>query len=110
MIFSGVVRVTTYEGGRDVEREYRGGQLITIPPHVPHIFRFVNDTVMAEWWDADFEARYYMPYRKRVDAALRRATEQANAKEGGPGARTTSTRTPSDHVSAPTGRRRGGML
>ena len=35
------------------------------------IFPLLNDTVMAEWWDGAFEARYYRPYRKGVDRALR---------------------------------------
>ena len=74
MIFSGRVMVTTREHGKDVSRMYHGGQLVVIPAHVPHIFHFLNDTVMAEWWDGAFEARYYRPYRKRVDRALRDAT------------------------------------
>ena len=76
MVFSGHCRVTTRERGHDVTRDYYGGQFIVIPAHTPHIFRFVNDTVMAEWWDADgFEARYFKPYRQIVDAALEEVTQ-----------------------------------
>lgn len=72
MMFSGHARVTTREWGRDVKREYVGGQLIVIPENVPHIFHFLNKTVMAEWWEGGhFEARYYRPYRQIVDDNLR---------------------------------------
>ena len=71
MLFAGSVRVTTRERERDVVREYQAGQLVVIPANVPHIFEALSDTVMAEWWDGPgFEARYYLPYRSEVDAAL----------------------------------------
>ena len=72
MIFEGAVAVTTRESGVDVERRYAAGELVVIPANVPHMFRFLNRTVMAEWWDGGrFETRYYSKYRKQVDAALR---------------------------------------
>lgn len=71
MIFEGLVRVTTRENGRDVEREYGAGDLVIVPANTPHIFKAVNRTVMAEWWrGGSFEARYYRPYRKQVDEDL----------------------------------------
>lgn len=81
MIFSGKVRVTTRERGRDVEREYTAGELVVIPAHVPHIFTFLNDTVMAEWWYTDFETRYYKPYRAKVDSALHDAAGGGGSDE-----------------------------
>ena len=81
------VRLTTHEGGRDVEREYRSGELVVIPPHVPHLFLFLNHTVMAEWWSppGPFEARYYAPYRSAVDLAVghKERGVRAAAKHGG---------------------------
>ncbi len=63
-----------------VRREYGPGSLIEIPANVPHIFEFINDTVMAEWWpDAAFEARYYKPYRAKVDSA-NAAMEEASLR------------------------------
>ena len=64
-------QVTTREAGRNIMREYRSGSLIVIPPYVPHIFTFLNKTIMAEWWGAAnenkaFNAQYYQPYRDRV--------------------------------------------
>jgi len=74
MVFRGSVAVTTREAGRDVVRRYESGDLVVIPAHVPHIFSFLNDTVMAEWWDGPFGAKYYRPYRQRVDEVMRRMT------------------------------------
>ena len=77
-IFSGRVAVTSREGGRDVRREYGAGDFIALPAHTPHLFEFLNHTVMAEWWEhvsdrgEPFEARYYTPYRQRISAAMLR--------------------------------------
>ena len=88
LIFAGRVAVTTRERGRDVRREYVSGSLIELPPNVPHIFDFLNDTVMAEWWpDAGFEARYYRPYRRRVDRANAAIQEVARTRTLGRGGR-----------------------
>lgn len=74
MLFDGQCSLTTREGARDVVREYGRGDLIVIPANTPHMFRFRNHTVMAEWWDLPggepFEARYYAPYRRVVDHGL----------------------------------------
>ena len=51
MIFAGLVKVTTRERGRNVVRTYRGGDLCIIPAYTPHIFSFLNRTIMAEWWE-----------------------------------------------------------
>lgn len=67
--------MTTREGGRDREQEYGAGQLIVIPKNVPHIFHFLNQTVMAEWWTEPFETRYYTPYRSIVEHSLRAMRE-----------------------------------
>ena len=70
MLWMGSMQVTTRERGVDVNRTYTAPAFIIIPAHVPHIFRSLNKTVMAEWWDDAFEARYFKPYRSVVDAAL----------------------------------------
>ena len=85
MIFEGRVRVTLRRRGRDVQREYGGGEFVAIPANVPHIFEFLNRTVMAEWWDGDgyFETRFYTPYRQRVDAALQARTRAHRRRSSG---------------------------
>lgn len=70
-VLSGRIRVTTRERGRDVVREYGPGDSLAIPAHVPHMFEFLEDAALIEYWDGPFEARYYRPYRERVDALLR---------------------------------------
>ncbi len=65
-IFSGEAQLTTLEYGADVNRRYGAGDHIVIPENTPHLFAFMNDTVMAEWWEGDFDCKYYTPYRDLV--------------------------------------------
>ncbi|GJP46967.1 hypothetical protein CLOM_g6202 [Closterium sp. NIES-68] len=56
-------------GGGEEVKEYDGRlNVITIPPRVPHMFHFLEDNLMIEWWDCDFQAWYYRPYRDIVAA------------------------------------------
>jgi len=43
---------------------------ISIPAGQPHIFHFLRDTLMIEWWDGEFSAEYYKPYRDIVEKSL----------------------------------------
>eukprot|EP00307_Rebecca_sp_RCC1486_P012753 CAMPEP_0119414190 /NCGR_PEP_ID=MMETSP1335-20130426/6627_1 /TAXON_ID=259385 /ORGANISM="Chrysoculter rhomboideus, Strain RCC1486" /LENGTH=174 /DNA_ID=CAMNT_0007439051 /DNA_START=32 /DNA_END=556 /DNA_ORIENTATION=+ len=70
-VLSGRIRVTTREHGRDIAREYGEGESLAIPAHVPHMFEFLEESTILEYWDGPFEARYYRPYREQVDAATR---------------------------------------
>lgn len=40
---------------------------------VPHLFEFLEDNYMVEWWDCDFRAWYYQPYRDRISRAFEAA-------------------------------------
>ena len=60
---------TLQRDGTTHRHTYTAPALITIPPYVPHVFEFLDDTVLAEWWDGPFEAWYYHPYRAKVDEA-----------------------------------------
>ncbi|MEI6378316.1 MAG: hypothetical protein WCO55_01525 [Candidatus Falkowbacteria bacterium] len=40
---------------------------IVIKPHVPHLFNFLEDSVMIEKWDKPFDAWFYKPYRELID-------------------------------------------
>lgn len=74
VVLSGLVHV--YMTARD-DPDF-GGKVVTlqphtllvIPPEVPHLFRFDEDTVMLEWWDGPFEATYYEPYRAIVEGRV----------------------------------------
>ena len=70
-VFEGKVQVWTLQpDGSTQKRTYGPNQYVSIPPYVPHIFYFLQDTVVAEWWEENrFYAWFYRPYRKLVDAS-----------------------------------------
>lgn len=38
---------------------------------MPHIFHFLEETVMAEWWEPEpFRAWFYTPYRRLVEQSF----------------------------------------
>ena len=37
------------------------------------MFEFLEDNYMVEWWDCDFRAWYYQPYRDRISRAFEAA-------------------------------------
>lgn len=73
-VFSGAVEIWTMQRDGSTEKTtYRAHQHLEIPIGVPHIFNFVEDCVLAEWWepfDSPFEAIFYKPYRDLVDASF----------------------------------------
>ena len=74
MLF-GAATLTQRVRGRDVDTPLRGGDTVRIPPHVPHLYAYGEDTLMTETWrHADgtpcaFKAWFYAPYRDRIPAA-----------------------------------------
>ena len=80
-LFSGSVQVWTLQkDGSTKKTVYGPKQYIEIPPYVPHVFNFVEDTVMAEWWEgrdgtaSTFRAWFYKPYRCIVDKSFPSST------------------------------------
>jgi hypothetical protein len=71
-VFSGQVEVyVLQEDGSTVKRIYGPYQYVRVPPLVPHIFHFLEDTVMAEWWEPEpFMAWFYTPYRRLVEQSF----------------------------------------
>lgn len=53
--------------GEDVKQVHEEGSFIKIPAGTPHLFIFLEDTYMLEYWDGEFEAWYYRPYRKIIE-------------------------------------------
>jgi hypothetical protein len=43
---------------------------VTTPPGVAHLFEFLEDTDLLEWWDCPYQAWFYKPYRHRIAKAL----------------------------------------
>merc|ERR1711879_784539 len=75
-IFKGKVRVWVrdLENNCDVKKVYVANDFISISPGEPHIFEFLEDTVMAEWWEPmPFKAWFYRPYRELVDKKIKEA-------------------------------------
>lgn len=68
-VFEGQVEVWTLaQDGSTTKEIYGAYEYIRVPPFVPHIFHFIEDTTMAEWWEPEpFQAWFYIPYRKLVD-------------------------------------------
>ena len=65
-IISGKVKITTLENNKEVENILDQNSFVIIKPHVPHLFEFLEDTVMAEWWDGPFQSWYFKPFRNLV--------------------------------------------
>jgi hypothetical protein len=59
-----------------VKKIYTKYDYIVIPRYTPHIFEFMEDTVMIEWWDGPFLAWYYRPYRAIVDRRTQQQQQQ----------------------------------
>ncbi len=76
-VFSGKVRVWTLaEDGSTIKTTYGERSFISIPRAVPHVFEFVEDTVMAEWWEPQgFQAWFYGPYRDIVNRSIARGRD-----------------------------------
>mmetsp|Transcript_3185 Transcript_3185/g.7311 ORF Transcript_3185/g.7311 Transcript_3185/m.7311 type:complete len:253 (-) Transcript_3185:1537-2295(-) len=80
-VFAGSVQVWTLEkDGSTKKTIYGPKQYIEIPPYVPHVFNFLEDTVIAEWWEgrdgttSNFRAWFYKPYRCIVDESFTSST------------------------------------
>jgi hypothetical protein len=71
-VFEGSARVWLLQkDGSTSSQTYGPHSYLCIPPYTPHIFEFVQDTAMAEWWDADeFCAWFYRPYRELVERSI----------------------------------------
>lgn len=70
-VFAGQVEVWTLQpNGTTLKQAYAANQYIAIPPYTPHIFNFIESTVMAEWWDDKFYAWFYRPHRDLVEASF----------------------------------------
>jgi hypothetical protein len=70
-VFSGEVEVLLLEpDGSTSKTVYKDNEYIRVPPYTPHIFRFVQDTVVAEWWDGHFHSFFYEPYRAIVEKTI----------------------------------------
>eukprot|EP00850_Spirogloea_muscicola_P023169 SM000334S12538 [mRNA] locus=s334:22604:23683:+ [translate_table: standard] len=66
-----IMRVADLTLGIDKVLSFQGSNtLITIPPRVPHLFEFLEESFVIEWWECSFHAWYYKPYRDLIEDVL----------------------------------------
>lgn len=72
LILSGKIELWTLEKGETIKKILGPNTFVAIGPHVPHLFNFLEDTLMMEWWDGPFEAWFYRPYRDIIDKQFKK--------------------------------------
>lgn len=70
LILEGEVEITLWQNDQDIIRKYGPNELIVIRSNVPHLYKFLIDTVMIEWLTGTYKPRYYKPYRKIINRQL----------------------------------------
>lgn len=84
LIVSGEASLTTVENGIQKRRTVVAGEVVTTPAGTPHLFYFPVDSIMTEYWvNGDgslckFEAWFYKPLRKIIDAEAYRSSKKNN--------------------------------
>ena len=74
-IVFGRATLTQLRRGRETATQLRGGDVVRIPPHVPHLYAFHDDSLMTETWrhpdgtPCEFRAWLYKPLRDRIPPA-----------------------------------------
>jgi len=68
-VLLGSVEVWVLHPGGTKKTIYHKHQFFEIPPYTPHLLHFLEDSILAEWWNQPNESRcwYYHPYRNIVD-------------------------------------------
>jgi len=69
----GRAKLTQLIRGEERETMLHQGDVAVIPPHIPHLYFFEEDTLMTEIWrqkqthlPCSFKAWYYKPFRDRI--------------------------------------------
>ncbi len=70
LILKGKFEITLCKNNKNKKYLKGANKFIAIPPNTPHLFKSLTDTIMLEWWDGEFSAQYYQPYRSLVDKQL----------------------------------------
>lgn len=56
--------------GKEAVVEVGRNSRLTTPAGVPHLFEFIEDNALLEWWDCPYQAWFYEPYRSRIRSSL----------------------------------------
>ena len=81
-IFSGKLEVwTPAPDGTTQKKLYGPKDYVEVAPYVPHVYNYIEDTIMAEWWESTgsgegshFKHWFYAPYRRMVDVSFVKTT------------------------------------
>eukprot|EP00270_Netrium_digitus_P018090 TRINITY_DN6818_c0_g2_i1.p1 TRINITY_DN6818_c0_g2~~TRINITY_DN6818_c0_g2_i1.p1 ORF type:complete len:145 (-),score=25.33 TRINITY_DN6818_c0_g2_i1:31-444(-) len=74
------LRLMNMERGGETVCEYDGAyNYIAIPARVPHLFEFMEENYMIKWWDCDFHAWHYKPYREKIQISTARSHQNAHS-------------------------------
>ena len=75
----------------EMDKEFKAGETMVIPAHVPHLYKFMEDTLMTEVWrhprthlPCKFKAWYYKPFRDRIASASLAKTDRAHDTDASP--------------------------
>ena len=66
-VVSGKVEVWTLGQTQTHKKVYGTREAFEIDPYVPHILHFLEDSILLERWEGDFQCWYYHPYRRLLN-------------------------------------------
>ncbi len=72
LILKGMLEIWLSKNGKTVKLKKKPNELIVIPPNTPHLFKFLSDSIMIEWWNKPFECKYYEPFRRLVEKQFKK--------------------------------------
>ncbi len=78
LILSGRWRITMRKRKKDISIIRGPNTVVKIPPKIPHLYKALSDSIMIEWWDGPFEAKYFWPYRKMIEESLKVKRKKRN--------------------------------
>lgn len=80
LVLSGRIELWTLDKDGATKKEIVSpNQLVVLGKNVPHLFHFLENTVMIEYWDGPFEAWFYKPYRDIIDEQFRKNVQKLDA-------------------------------
>lgn len=82
LVLSGKIELWILQKDGTTKKEIiNPNQLVVLGKNVPHLFHFLEDTVMIEYWDGPFEAWFYKPYRDIIDEQFRKNVQKLDAEK-----------------------------
>lgn len=66
LVLKGKLEITLRRGRRNVVKRYGKNDFIVIPRNLPHLYKFLTDSVIVQWLAGPYKTRYYEPYRQII--------------------------------------------